>query len=156
MVGTDMFGNASRVVKFAEVLFIKTDRERFDTIARLLTHEGHDCTRVDASGKKSAEWNFRHQTHADRFSKNFNGSLPGFFFVDIELPGEVRLPVTLRFDLPFAPAQPMSGLEFSNRAIGSQWRRDAHEREIVIKRLRLNVSTDIGMKQEGTEFRTEN
>ena len=70
MIGADVLGDAPRVMKFAEVLFFKTDRKRFDPLTRLLTHQRHDRARVDTAGKKSTERHFRHQSHAHRYAES--------------------------------------------------------------------------------------
>src|SRR2546423_7358084 len=152
MVSTDVLGNAARVMKLAEVLLFKTDRKSLDAIARLLAHQRHDRARVDAPGKKSTERHFRHQTHAHRFAKNLDRAFARFFFINRDLLREIRLPVTLRLNLAIAPAQPMTGFEFANRTISGEGRRNAHEREIVIERFRLNFSTHIRMQEECTEL----
>ena len=109
MIGADVFRNASRVMKLAEVLFFKTDRKRFDSFARLLAHQRNDRARIDASGKKRAERNFRHQTHPHSIAQNLDRAFACFFFADVELFGEVRLPVALYFDVAVAPTQPVPG-----------------------------------------------
>src|SRR5437868_3749925 len=152
MVRTDVLGDAARVMKLAEVLLFKTDRKSLDAFARLLTHQRHDSARVDATGKKSTEWHFRHQTHAHRLAKNLNRAFARFFFVDRDLLREIGLPVTLRLNLAVAPAQPVTGFEFTNRAIRGEGRRNTHEREIVIERFRLNLSTHVRMQQQRAEL----
>src|SRR5689334_2279148 len=127
MIGADVFRDASRVMKFAEVLFFKSDRKRFDALARLLAHQRDDGARVDAAGKKRAERDFRHQTHAHSFTQDLDRAFTRFFFADVDLLREVWLPVTLDLDVAVAPTQPMTGFEFANRAIRGQWRGNAHE-----------------------------
>jgi hypothetical protein len=76
MIGADVLGDAARVMKLAEVLFVKTDRERLDALARLLAHQRHDGARIDAAGKKSTERHFRHQTHAHRLAQDLDVRSP--------------------------------------------------------------------------------
>jgi len=155
VIGADVLGDTPRVMKLAEILFFKSDRKRLDPLTRLLAHQRHDGARVDPAGKKRTERHFRHQSHAHRLTQDLDSPLAGFFLADRELLREIRLPVTLYLDLTLAPAQPVSRLEFSNRPVRSQRRGDAHEREIVIEGFRLNVATDIRMKQQRTELGTE-
>src|SRR6185369_3218740 len=155
MVRADVFGNTTSVMKLAEVLFVKTNRESFDALTRLLTHQRHDRTRINTPRQKRAERNFRHQPHPHRFAKNLDRALTGFFLADVDLLSEIRLPVTLGFDVAVVPAQPVTGFEFTNRAVGRERRGYAHEREVVIERLRFDVTADIGMEQEGTELRAK-
>ena len=65
------------------------------------------------------------------------------------------MPVTTKLDVAVAPAKPMCWFKFSNGAVSRQRRRDAHEREVVIERLVIDIATDVGMKQQGFEFRTK-
>src|ERR1041385_5258876 len=104
MIGADVLRDPSRVMKLAEVLFVKTDRERFDALARLLAHQCDDGARVDPAGKKRAERHFRHQAHAHGFTEDLDCAFARFFLADVELLREVRLPVTLYLDVAVPPA----------------------------------------------------
>src|SRR5688572_8518549 len=103
MIGTDVFGDTSRVLKFAEVLFVESDRERLDAFTRLLGHQRYHGTRIDASGKKRTKRNFRHQPHAHGIAQDLDRAFAGFFFINRELLSKVRLPVSLNFNFAFAP-----------------------------------------------------
>src|SRR5256885_5103203 len=79
MVRADVLGDATRVMKLAEVLFLKSDRKSLDALARLLTHQRHDGARINTSGKKSTKRHFRHQPDTHRIAKNLDRAFAGFF-----------------------------------------------------------------------------
>src|SRR5438128_5377367 len=50
----------------------------------------------------------------------------------------------------------MAWLKLANRAISRQWRGHANEREIIVKRLKVDVAADGWMFEQGAELRTKN
>src|SRR5712664_2276727 len=50
----------------------------------------------------------------------------------------------------------MAWLKLANRAISRQWRGHANEREIIVKRFKVDVAADGWMFEQGAEFRTKN
>ena len=85
MICAHVFGNATRVMQLAEILFLKTDGKGLDRRTRFFAHQRDHCARVDAAGKKRAERNFRHQPHFYGIAKDANRLLSGFLFRDVEL-----------------------------------------------------------------------
>src|SRR5229473_6438598 len=50
----------------------------------------------------------------------------------------------------------MAWLKLANRAISRQWRGHANEREIIVKRFKVDVAADGWVFEQGAEFRTKN
>ena len=85
MIGADVLGHAARVMQFAEILFVKSDRKRFDLLRRFLGHQRDDRAGIDAARKKSAQRHFRHQAHAHGFAQQLNHAFAGFRLADVDL-----------------------------------------------------------------------
>jgi hypothetical protein len=69
MIRAEVFGNAARVMQFAEILFLKADGKSFNGRARFLTHQGNDGGGINAAGEKRAERDFRDKAYADGFTQ---------------------------------------------------------------------------------------
>jgi hypothetical protein len=84
MIGADVLGDASCVMKLAEVLFIKTDRKRFDALA---STPGSSTPRPALESmppeRNAPERHLRHQTHAHRLAQDLDSALTSFFLADV-------------------------------------------------------------------------
>src|SRR6185503_13976275 len=142
-----MLGNSPCVVKFAEVLFFESDRERLNWFAGHFAHQSDDRARIDATGEKRPQWHLRHQTYPHRVTQNLDSTFTSFFFADSDLFREVRLPIALGCQSAIFPAQCVTRFELSDCLVGSQRSGYTHEREIMIEGMKIYVATKIGMKK---------
>ena len=58
MIGADVLGDAPRVMQFAEILLVKSDRKSLDLLRRFLGHQRDDRAGIDAARKKRAQRHF--------------------------------------------------------------------------------------------------
>ena len=134
-------------MQFAEILFFESNRKGFDRLARFFTHQRHHGAGIDAPGEERSERDLGHQTDSYRFTQYRNRPFARFLLTDLEFPGKVGLPVTLDSCFAFAPSQTVARLELFDGAIRRQWRRNAHEREVVMKGFGFDIAADVRVQE---------
>ena len=83
MICADVFRQPARMMQLAEILFLKSDRESFDSLGRFLGHQCDHGARIDAAGKKGAQRNFRHQANTHGLPQQIDHALACFLFADV-------------------------------------------------------------------------